>query len=216
MIDTSVPTDVKNSIRLLYEARQEEKRTKKYLDEVNQKESLLISNYMYSSKVDDCFNVTLDEGRNYYASHVKLKVQKIRNKKIVWFIDKLKQTLTKEQQKAVIDKTYEITDMDGLINYLKSCGVKPKEFKKYISVKEIVNEQKLDNANQKGLIKKKSSAVDSRKNFLFVTEKGEELLNKINRQSDEQINSLFQSLTTSEIDEILNSMMIIKERLNNL
>lgn len=69
---------------------------------------------------------------------------------------------------------------------------------------------------REGLIKKKSSAVDSRKNFLFVTEKGEELLNKINRQSDEQINSLFQSLTTSEIDEILNSMMIIKERLNNL
>lgn len=69
---------------------------------------------------------------------------------------------------------------------------------------------------REGLIKKKSSAVDSRKNFLFVTEKGEELLNKINRQSDEQINSLFQSLTTSEMDEILNSMMIIKERLNNL
>ena len=155
MIDTSVPTDVKNSIRLLYEARKEEKRTKKYLDEVNQKESLLISNYMYSCKADDCFNVTLDEGRNYYASHVKLKVQKIRNKKIVWFIDKLKQTLTKEQQKEVIDKTYEITDMDGLINYLKSCGVKPKEFKKYISVTEMVNEQKLDNAYQTGLIKRK-------------------------------------------------------------
>lgn len=69
---------------------------------------------------------------------------------------------------------------------------------------------------REGLIEKKSSAADSRKNFLFVTKKSEQLLNKINSQSDEQINSLFQSLTASEIDEILNSMMIIKERLNNL
>lgn len=67
-----------------------------------------------------------------------------------------------------------------------------------------------------GLIEKKNSAADSRKNFLFVTEKGKELLNKINKQSDEQINSLFQSLTTSEMDEVLHSMAIIKERLNTL
>ena len=63
------------------------------------------------------------------------------------------------------------------------------------------------------LIEKKSSIIDSRKNFLYLTKKGEELLDKINIQSDEQINQLFNGLTDSEINEIRISMMIIKEKL---
>lgn len=63
------------------------------------------------------------------------------------------------------------------------------------------------------LIEKKSSIIDSRKNFLFLTKKGEELLDKINIQSDEQIIQLFTGLTSSEINEIRTSMMVIKEKL---
>lgn len=63
------------------------------------------------------------------------------------------------------------------------------------------------------LIEKKSSIKDSRKNFLYLTKKGEELLEKINIQSDEQIKQLFNGLTDSEINEIRISMMIIKEKL---
>lgn len=63
------------------------------------------------------------------------------------------------------------------------------------------------------LIEKKSSIKDSRKNFLYLTKKGEELLDKINIQSDEQIKQLFNGLTDSEINEIRISMMIIKEKL---
>lgn len=68
---------------------------------------------------------------------------------------------------------------------------------------------------REGLIEKKSSPIDSRKNLLFLTRKGEELLDKINNQSDEQVNQLFNGLTTSEINEIRNSMMLIKEKLDN-
>lgn len=64
------------------------------------------------------------------------------------------------------------------------------------------------------LIKKKSSAIDSRKNFLFLTKKGEELLDKINIQSDEQIYQLFNGLTNSEINQIRNSMIVIQEKLD--
>ncbi|MGE7024406.1 MarR family winged helix-turn-helix transcriptional regulator [Solibacillus cecembensis] len=65
------------------------------------------------------------------------------------------------------------------------------------------------------LIEKKSSTIDSRKNLLFLTRKGEELLGKINNQSDEQVNQLFNGLTDSEINEIRNSMMVIKGKLDN-
>ncbi|MFE4764118.1 MarR family winged helix-turn-helix transcriptional regulator [Bacillus mycoides] len=64
------------------------------------------------------------------------------------------------------------------------------------------------------LIKKKSSAIDSRKNLIFLTKKGEELLDKINIQSDEQIYQLFNGLTNSEINQIRNSMIVIQEKLD--
>ncbi|EEM56807.1 Transcriptional regulator [Bacillus thuringiensis serovar monterrey BGSC 4AJ1] len=64
------------------------------------------------------------------------------------------------------------------------------------------------------LIEKRSSIKDSRKNLLFLTKKGEELLDIIHIQSDEQINQLFNGLNDSEINEIRISMMIIKEKLD--
>jgi DNA-binding MarR family transcriptional regulator len=67
---------------------------------------------------------------------------------------------------------------------------------------------------REALIEKKPSTLDSRKNFLFLTKKGEELLGKINIQSEEQINQLFNGLTDSEINEIRISMMKIKEKLD--
>ncbi|PEM44735.1 MarR family winged helix-turn-helix transcriptional regulator [Bacillus wiedmannii] len=67
---------------------------------------------------------------------------------------------------------------------------------------------------KEGLIEKRSSIKDSRKNFLFLTKKGEELLDIIHIQSDEQINQLFNGLSDSEINEIRISMMIIKENLD--
>lgn len=68
---------------------------------------------------------------------------------------------------------------------------------------------------REGLIEKKNSPIDSRKNILLLTRKGEELLDKINSQSDEQVSQLFNGLTNSEINEIRNSMMVIKEKLDN-
>ncbi|MEB4819855.1 MarR family winged helix-turn-helix transcriptional regulator [Bacillus thuringiensis] len=67
---------------------------------------------------------------------------------------------------------------------------------------------------KKGLIEKRSSIKDSRKNLLFLTKKGEELLDIIHIQSDEQINQLFNGLSDSELNEIRISMMIIKEKLD--
>ncbi|GAB0169237.1 MarR family winged helix-turn-helix transcriptional regulator [Lysinibacillus sp. CTST325] len=64
------------------------------------------------------------------------------------------------------------------------------------------------------LIEKKSSTIDSRKSLLFLTKKGEELLGQINIQSDDQIIQLFNGLTDSEINDIRNSMMVIREKLH--
>lgn len=151
---------IKGSIRRLYEAKLERDRMEQYYEEVKKKEQLMISNFMFANlpKDENSFDILLDEGDRFYSNHVKLQVTRIRTKKITWLIDRLRKNLTKEQMKQVIDKTYTVTDMKGLTTYLKSCGVDPKKFKKFISVEEEVNEAKLSQMYDTGEIKKSDVA----------------------------------------------------------
>ncbi len=58
--------------------------------------------------------------------------------------DKLEEKLGKEYCQSFISKKYEVQDMTGLIEYLKSCGVNPKKFKSYINVVKTVNQKEID------------------------------------------------------------------------
>ena len=147
---------VKDSVRKLYDAQQEKKQFDKYYEEVRKKEQLSISNFMFTNlpKDQNSFEIELDEGEGYYTNHVRLNVTKIRTKKVTWLLDKLKQKLGKETYNDVVDKTYTINDMQGLVRYLKSCGVDPKKFKKFIDVDEVLNETKLNTYYETGALKK--------------------------------------------------------------
>lgn len=147
---------IKDSVRKLYDAQQEKKQFDKYYEEVRKKEQLAISNFMFTSlpKGQETFEIELDEGANYYTNHTKVRVTRIRQRKITWFLDKLKKKLDKETYNKVVDKTYTINDMQGLIKYLKSCGVDPKKFKKFIDVDETLNEAKLNTYYETGALKK--------------------------------------------------------------
>lgn len=147
---------IKDSVRKLYDAQQEKKQFDKYYEEVRKKEQLSISNFMFTNlqKDQNSFEIELDEGIGYYTNHMKLNVTRIRTKKVTWLLDKLKQKLGKDIYKDVVDKTYTINDIQGLIKYLKSCGVDPKKFKKFIDVDETLNETKLNTYYETGALKK--------------------------------------------------------------
>lgn len=147
---------IKDSVRKLYEAQQEKKNFDKYYEEVRKKEQLMISNFMFTNlpKGQNSFEIELDEGATYYTNHVKVNVTRVRTKKITWLLDKLKQKLGKEIYNDVVDKTYTINDMQGLIKYLKTCGVDPKKFKKFIDVEEKLNETKLNTFYETGALRK--------------------------------------------------------------
>lgn len=147
---------IKDSVRKLYDAQQEKKQFDKYYDEVRKKEQLSISNFMFTNlpKDQNSFEIELDEGVGYYTNHMKLDVTRIRTKKVTWLLDKLKQRLGKDIYKDVVDKTYTVNDMYGLIKYLKKCGVDPRKFKKFIDVDETLNETKLDTYYETGALKK--------------------------------------------------------------
>lgn len=146
---------IKDSVRILFEARKKLNSVKKYVDEINRKESLYIKNFMFSNLRDKVFEITLDEGESYYQSPQKVRVQQVVRSKVVWKLEKLKERLTKEQINSIVDKEYTIVDMKGLSEYLKGCGVSAKEFRKYINVSERLSESKLDIAYETGEIKKK-------------------------------------------------------------
>lgn len=147
---------IKDSVRKLYDAQQEKKQFDKYYEEVRKKEQLSISNFMFTNlpKGKNSFEIELDEGVGYYTNHMKLNVTRTRTKRVTWLLDKLKQKLGKDIYKDVVDKTYTINDIQGLIKYLKSCGVDAKKFKKFIDVNETLNETKLNTYYETGALKK--------------------------------------------------------------
>ena len=148
---------IKDNVRRLYDAQQEKKQFEKYYDEVRKKEQLAISNFMFTNlpKDQNSFEIELDEGAGYYTNHVKLNVTRIRTKKITWLLDKLKQKVGKDIYSEVVNKTYTVNDMQGLIRYLKTCGVDPKKFKRFIDVTEELDETKLDTYYETGALKTK-------------------------------------------------------------
>lgn len=81
----------------------------------------------------------------------KLKATKVeRITSIKYDIPKLKKKLDKELVNEIVDKTYTINDIDAMIALLKKAGVRPKDFKKLISVSETVNNGKIQQAYSVG------------------------------------------------------------------
>ena len=172
-------TDIKQierNVRRLYEAKCEYDKVKKYYDETKKKESVAISNFMFSNMPgENGFDITLSEGYTYYDSPKKLHVTRARKKKVVWNVEMLKERMSKDKRKAVIKKEYAIADMDGLITYLKSCGVDPKKFKTYLSISESVDEKELNNLFEVGVITKNDIKgcydVEMSEPYIVITER---------------------------------------------
>lgn len=148
---------IKDSVRRLYELGQEKKKFDEYYNQVRKKEQLMVSNFMFSNlpKDENSFEITLDEGISFYTNPKKVIVTRIRTKKVFWLVEKLKEKLDKKTYNKIVDKTYTINDIEGLIKYLKSCGVDAKKFKKFIEVNEEVDGTELNNLYDRGEIKKK-------------------------------------------------------------
>ena len=87
-----------------------------------------------------------------FSNTEKIAVTRIQSSKIEFNPDKLEKSLCKELSCGVIHKQYEITDMAGLVSYLRKCGVDPEVFKSFILVRKSVNEKELDKLESLGKI----------------------------------------------------------------
>lgn len=174
-IDKTNYTLLKQNVLNLYRARRELVRVKKETDEIIKQETVNIKNFMFCNMGEASdFNMVLDMGDELYREPIEVKVSKVTPKKIDWDVKGLKKVLSKDQASRVLQKKYEVVDMPGLIEYLKSCGVNPSEFKKHIVVNESVNVTELNNIYETGEADinelKKCCSVTEGTSYIKITE----------------------------------------------
>lgn len=128
----------------LYKLEEQYKQIKKNYEDKKKSLSVMIRNYMYSKDYSQ-----LDFKSKEYGN---VHVTNVIRKSIIWDVEKLKKKLDNDLVKQIVEKKYIVTDMKGLVQYLKSCGVNPKKFKSYIYVEEKVNQQKMNELSEIGEI----------------------------------------------------------------
>ncbi|MFB6731718.1 MarR family winged helix-turn-helix transcriptional regulator [Bacillus mobilis] len=139
------------------------------------------------------------------------------DKKIIYDIRQFNRFYTKVLglfNNQILDTDYSLTETRILFEISERTECIANTLVQELNIDRSYMSRILRRFEKEELIEKRSSLKDNRKNLLFLTKKGEELLDLIHIQSDEQINQLFNGLSDSEINEIRISMMIIKEKLN--
>ncbi|OJD62312.1 MULTISPECIES: MarR family winged helix-turn-helix transcriptional regulator [unclassified Bacillus (in: firmicutes)] len=139
------------------------------------------------------------------------------DKKIIYDIRQFNRFYTKVLglfNNQILDTDYSLTETRILFEISEKTECIANNLVQELNIDRSYMSRILRRFEKEELIEKRSSIKDSRKNLLFLTKKGEELLDIIHIQSDEQINQLFNGLSDSEVNEIRMSMMIIKEKLD--
>ncbi|MDA1636055.1 MULTISPECIES: MarR family winged helix-turn-helix transcriptional regulator [Bacillus cereus group] len=139
------------------------------------------------------------------------------DKKIIYDIRQFNRFYTKVLglfNNQILDTDYSLTEARILFEISERTDCIANNLVQELNIDRSYMSRILRRFEKEELIEKRSSIKDNRKNLLFLTQKGEELLDLIHIQSDEQLNQLFNGLSDSEINEIRISMMIIKEKLD--
>lgn len=167
--DRKKDVELKQQVIELYQVESKFKRLKKEYEDKKSKLVVAIKNQMFCNKGHwDSFQFGVSKG----GQKVVMDVKKVVPTSIAWDADKLEETLDKQIAKQVINKTYEITDFIGLVEYLKTCGVSPKKFKEYITVHKTVDEQAINQLDAVGEIDhdliKGCYTVETKKDYLRI------------------------------------------------
>lgn len=130
---------------------------------MTKREISALVNQLYSLKRKmDCDKGTYNELRSKLAKHFEVnnldelrvsdsigdendivakKQERITS--LIYNMDVLKEKLGKDTFNDVVNKTYEVVDIDSLVELLKKAGIKPAEFKKCIKVHEEVDKARI-------------------------------------------------------------------------
>lgn len=156
---------VQNAILSLNSLKVNFKKTKSEYEAKSKEQSEIIIKSFIKSGTDSC---TVD------GPDFKIKVKLVTPRSIQWDVDALSKTVSKDTFNKIVDKQYLINDIEGLKDYLKSCGVNPKKFMTFIDVIQSVNNNMIEDLSKKGVLdedklKDCCSVVESA-SYLKITE----------------------------------------------
>lgn len=133
-----------------YMASQKHKQDTDTFNETKQKFYEFADEYFKANEIDG--KLWLDDSLlEHFAESVScMTIQRIQKSSVKFDVDKLEKVLDKSIKNKVINKTYEITDISGLIAYLKELGADPKIFKSFLNIIKSVNIKELENLEKLG------------------------------------------------------------------
>lgn len=134
----------------LYELNEKFKRIKQQYETKKEALQTSIKNFMFINGINQA-NFLANQG-SFAKDNKNMGAKMITPCKVIFDADKLEEKLGKEVCKDFIVKECVIADMDGLVKYLKSCGVSPKKFKTFIEVRKQVDAKKIDELSNLGYI----------------------------------------------------------------
>lgn len=134
------------AVILLFEKQKRFKEVESRFKQIKTECTQVIDQYFSQKRIEKSAIVGNDD------SVIPIKVTKVNRTSVTFNADKVEKALGKDIASKVIDKRYEITDIFGLIEYLKSCGVDPKIFKSFLNVTKSVNVNELERLNELGEI----------------------------------------------------------------
>lgn len=89
-----------------------------------------------------------------WSSHEKkgttIAIKKVTKTNVEWFPEKVAEAIPEELSAGVIDKRYEVTSWQALVNAMKKYGVPANEVIPYIAVEKTVNVAALEQLNELG------------------------------------------------------------------
>lgn len=144
--------EVKLAVIELFERKEAFKQAEEEFKKRKEELELKIRNFMFINGVET-FNFLAQTGNRFSKNNSPLKVMNVKQRKINWDIPKIEERFDKELLNVFIKKEYRVNDWEGLVKYLKQCGVSPKKFLSFIDVTKTVDKSKLDELGELGEIK---------------------------------------------------------------
>lgn len=164
---------VKDMILWFYEAKKSFEASKVSFEETKFDFENCMDRY-FDTLADDDNKIKIpvkDKLKN--VSHIVLS--KIQPTVVIFDVDKIKALLNKKERKLVIKRTITVNNWQGMFDYLKEQGIDFKEFSKFITITESIDEKQLQKLVDLGMIDeeevKPHIKVKMKKPYYKVTEK---------------------------------------------
>ena len=139
--------DFERSVILLYEKTKRFKELESKFKQIKESCTKCFDEYFAQNHIDKSQFVQSDD-----EVLGGITVTKVQRTSVKFDANKLERALKKSVASKAIEKRYEIIDMKGLVEYLKTCDVDPQIFKSFIDVTKTVNVNELERLSELGEI----------------------------------------------------------------